>query len=176
MITIATLPRSGHHWLMNMTQDACKLPTGWHCDTHLGTPSQDCLVAKTHDFDLQCEQADVVQWRDPIHALCSWYELGVKHGNWNDSEADWRQWSVHKIQFAAAFYLKHVKNKDNVIRYDQLCAKPSIYVHLIAKEIGRPVVRKVDGVQKYHRQVNDFRYYDTDFFVLLETIFEELTQ
>jgi len=177
MIKVVTFPRSGHHWLMDLTQDACKLPCNWHKDLHLDTPGPDCLVAKSHDFALKESGAALIQWRDPVDAICSWYELGLKHGDWTESEYHFRQWSLSKMQFAAAFYRKWVQPMpaDKVIKYEYLRRDPAAYVDLVADLIGKPVLRNVNTETTPEREQRDFRFYDKTFFRLLYDAFDALT-
>lgn len=178
MIKVATFPRSGHHWLMNMVQDACKLPVGWHCDSHLAKSNGSTQVIKTHDFNLDESGVSFIQWRDPVECLCSWYELGARDGNWQSSGPHWRHWSIQHIQFAAGFYRKwvvpHLPDAQ-IVQYWSLCADPALYVERIAKAIGRPLIRNVRAESKEPRKRGDFEYYDEEHFELLDRIFDALT-
>jgi len=176
MIKIASLPRSGHHWLMNLVQDACKLPCNWHKDLHLDKPGPDCLVAKTHDFDLSEGAVQFVQWRDPVESLCSWYELGIKHKNWQGGELHWKRWSIAQMQYVAEFYRKWkaVTPDERWIDYNDLRADPDKYVRLIASEIDRPVLRTVGYSTTEKRCNSDFAYYEFKHFDLLRELFKAL--
>jgi len=177
MIKIVTFPRSGHHWLMELTQYSCKLPCNWHKDLHQGTPGPDCLVAKSHDFGLDESGAALIQWRDPVDAICSWYELGLKHGNWTASERHFRQWSISHMQFAAGFYRKWIEplHPEKLIRYEELRRDPTLYVEQVAEIIGKPVLREVNAKTTPEREQRDFRFYDDTFFRLLYDTFDALT-
>lgn len=177
MIKIATFPRSGHHWLMNTVQDACKLPCNWHVDLHTGQPGPETLVGKTHDFELSEDAVTLIQWRDPVQAVCSWYELGAKHGEFTADLTHWRFWSVEKIKFAAGFYRKWmtVAPDDKIINYVELRKDPALYVEMIAEAIDRPVLRSIHAPTTPERDLTDFQFYDSAQFDLLYTLFEALT-
>lgn len=180
-LQIITFPRSGHHWLMNMTQRALDLPCNWHCDLHNSQPHHETLVEKSHDFDLQFKTKPgvpiIVQWRNPVDALCSWYELGVRHGNWKSDKSHWRFWSAQHIIFAAQFYLKWIApGVYPVIEYGSLRSNPAKYLEMIISNLemeDRASTVKMDA--RPMRSVEDFDYYDPRFFETLESIFCELT-
>lgn len=176
MIKIATFPRSGHHWLMNTVQDACKLPCNWHVDLHTGRPGPETLVGKTHDFDLTEDAVAFVMWRDPLEALCSWFEFGVRHSGWDNTKSNWRQWSLHNIKFAAAFYRKWmtIAPSDKIITYDNLVRDIDGYVKKVADAIDRPIVRPVETDSIKLRIASEFEFYDADHFNLLTDIYIDL--
>lgn len=161
---------------MNLVQDACKLPCNWHIDTHQGKPNQVTLVAKTHDFDLSEAAVQFVQWRDPLESLCSWYELGVKNGDWQGGELHWKRWSIAQMQYVAGFYRKWraVMPDECWIDYADLRDDPAAHVKTISKEIGKPVLRTTDYSMTPKRNVTDFAYYDLEHFLLLQNIFDAL--
>lgn len=117
------------------------------------------------------------QWRDPVKAICSWYELGAKHGNWSPELTHWRFWSVEQIKFAAAFYRKWltIAPDDKIIDYADLRKNPAEYAEMIAEAIDMPVIRNIHAQTKPERDLTEFEFYESAHFDMLYNLFEALT-
>lgn len=140
-----SFPRSGHHAMMgfmkrvsDLADDYCEF---YNCKTHDGKAidcpkkllswrlkGQQCgagrRVTKTHDFDLALpirrKWKYVVQYRHPVPAIQSWYELESRKKN-----LDAARFARESLRFWKAFMEKWVFSlpaADNVLRvnYDTL--------------------------------------------------------
>lgn len=144
-----TYPRSGHHILIKLldtiayiTENYCEY---YECIQADGIPincpynKKDWTIKlnkcgahrqiiKSHDFDLNLpyleENLFLIQLRNPILSIKSWYELALKDPNNKDISIDWNMFFDEKFNFWVNFVEKWIVHidKSNVkyIPYNEL--------------------------------------------------------
>lgn len=164
---IYTFPRSGHHWLMSLIQDACKLPVGWHTDEHLAKVSPGTIVIKSHAFDFNKSERSpvIIQWRqDWLAAMYSWYDLWVSDFGGNDGPEHCKKFISSQFTYAVWFYRVFVASMDyDVVYYEDIVDDPCGVTLEIASRLGLHQVCNPYLTKKEPRKIQDHRYYDQDF-------------
>ena len=136
-LLIVTFPRSGHHLLVGMLQkyfgpEMVYCETYEHCNT-IPCPNLTVNVQKTHDFDLDVAAPDgwkvLVQMREPLPAIVSWYETQVSRYGMEDSRRSWDEFFAEKMHFYVNFYKKWAHG-NHVIFYEELIAEPCYFLRL----------------------------------------------
>jgi len=164
---------------------------------HLQTiPCPDRIVnfQKCHDFDLDVPtnlpgHGYIIQYRNPIYAITSWYKTGFKRG-WLLFEDTYEQWEIfayEKIEFWKKFVQKWLINNPSkpsvTVDYDCFLQKPEKYIEKILKVTDLdpcPDKEKIHLICKEEKieirsSLEDFKYYDEGFFKKLEKkVWEEM--
>ena len=183
-ISCVSYPRSGHHMLVRLLTgyfgDALHYCEYYeHCQQ---SPCSDPLTnfQKNHDFDLalpnDAGRRYIIQYRHPVTAIISWFELALKNGWKHDVREDTRECFARflrdKMQYWRGFVRKWVIDNDHpatvVLPYVQFSDQPESHFRQVLELIapGHPVDEKLLVASLDHENVRrkrnpaDFRHFD----------------
>lgn len=143
-------------------------------------------LSKNHDFGLKMDSAGdvpyLVQIRDPLPALVSWFELSVGEDRVTDDVDSWQGFAETKAGFYRGFRRKWVEPGESaelmIIGYADLVAHP---VEMVRRAISyifpdeevdharlSAVIDEMDVGET--REIERFRFYEADFFAHLEDL------
>ena len=161
------------------TADDHRTPRFHYCEHYYSCRSIPCVDAdnkfqKSHDFDLDwpvdTSIPHLVQVRDSVSLLISWYEMRLKKNREIDSPDGWRAFVAKNIPYVEGFlrkWLPVAETNGLVIEYEDYLSIPDQWlekvIHMFqgdlpinAKKIGR-IVKDV----RPNKIATDFRYFDS---------------
>jgi hypothetical protein len=186
-----SVPRSGHHMLVNLLQSYFG-STFQYCGYYDLCEQRPCAdevthLQKNHDHSLDLpadEDRDyLIQYRHPLHTIVSQYEHGLRHGRWSaeqDCRQNWQAFAVDRLECWEAWIHKWVLDNENPralkVSYEQILADPTSaltrIVTLFAPDdpLDARHLRRVIRQRRLtpRRSLEDFRYFQRDFFRDLE--------
>lgn len=139
---IVTFPRSGHHWLVDgLLQANPKLKYNEHHQTGGTLENCDCDLQKTHDFLLDVpkkeEYKHVIQFRNPLRSVQSWYEL-VKE---SEHTPPYAEFFLSKIKFYSKWFEKWVMEptpNSMIVCYEDMLKDYDTIVSKVLRFIDTP--------------------------------------
>lgn len=171
-----SFPRSGNQFLVNCLRSAIGERLRW-CEgyTTQFDPAQFNML-KTHDFHLTAKPPDgwgtIVQLRNPLDALPSWFNVQNKYGQ-PDTYESWREWSRTAIIHWSKFVRKWVLNShpDLVILHYDLQRHAANYIEHIAWLLTGESGHRAAAIENRPASVRwEFRYFKEDDFRFLESL------
>ena len=149
-----------------------------YCEYYYSCRSYPCVDAKnkfqkSHDFELKLPidngTPHLVQIRQPVGLLISWYELRLKKGRETDSEKGWATFVERNIDYVDGFLRKWVpvgEKNGLIIDYDDYLRQPEFWltraVQLFLGSTADIKTRRIKNTIKDVRPSKDnsrFRYY-----------------
>ncbi len=141
-IVCVSIPRTGHQYFESLLRTTLGDRFGY-CETYNDLPSLnsfepccktvpcvraknrhfDVFLQKNHDFGLNVDVGEsvgvVVQVRNPISVIFSYFEFSVKHGHINNTEEDFINFAAKTSRFYIKFWNRWVTDeKNHVILYE----------------------------------------------------------
>jgi hypothetical protein len=197
-ISCASVPRSGHHMLQQLLKQYfgerhhyCQFYDGPLkradcCGTYPCT-NMDVNYQKNHDLALKSAKPEnswyIVQYRHPIKAAVSGYELGMEHEpamKARDSKVYWEKFAQKELAYFQKFMKRWVYDAPEhnrlLVEYDRFTDSPidglRRVVAFIEPDATPDETRLAAAVGhrgvKSRRSITQFRYYDETFFCKLE--------
>lgn len=198
-VFFVTFPRSGHNALVDTLSNFFPLTANF-CNFHMctgnsnGAPvcSKNGLPVgtngfcpsghgfqRTHDFDLRIlvdpSRRYVVQYRHPLEAICSWFDLELKTGNSiADTESSFLGFLADKISYWDGFMKKWLDARDSfgnvfLLEYEKFLANPAVLMELLTF-LGYGDDVSYTSIKRYHRTISrrkhiqDHRYFNAELF------------
>lgn len=166
----ATFPRSGSQFLADCVKETIGNKLKW-CESYSDPFCPVCHnMVKTHDFDLADGPpngwATVVQIRDPLHAVPSWFDVQVGKYGQVDTYEEWFKWATKSFLFWRKFVHRWCfqMKTDLIIGHDRLVQRPNDYVSHVAGLItGTTIETPVFAVRRPTSCLS-FRYFNEDDF------------
>jgi hypothetical protein len=193
-VIIVTFPRSGHSLLARILRSYlgkdfhyCRFYT--HC-RQIPCSDPKTYLQKNHDFGLALKispgQSYIVQYRNPLEALVSYYEFRIEQGQQKtDSYKSWVALAGKDILYWKGFIQKWVINRKGPyfyhLSYEDLIQNPIAKMGEVIKFVdpSKPAEPELvcRAVRKHKvripRNIKDFKYYNPRFFKKLERIVRE---
>lgn len=199
-IQCISFPRSGHHLLVRcltqMFDDRFR-----YCDFYnhcRKTPCRDSETnfQKSHDFDLRLDlpttQRRLVQFRHPIDAISSWFNLSLKEPSvWDriavrDTQASWDRFFNAKAIYWKRFVTKWVVDGDDteqmLVPYHRLMHNPAETLEKVAKFLWPaellgdhkiPAVLEIQDIRP-RRSSHEFRFCTKEWIASIELELKDL--
>lgn len=166
----ASYPRSGSQFLVDNLRAAIGPQLRW-CEGY--SEAFDPIghnMLKTHDFNLTDQPPTgwgvIVQVRNPLHAVPSYFDVQLKYGVEDTYEA-WREFARPAFIYWAKFVRKWVLNSHTelVIQYRDMHEEPGRYVEHVAWLLtGRSGCLPPTIETRAPSEGQDFRYYKKEDF------------
>lgn len=202
-ISCATVPRSGHHMLQQLLKQYygerhhyCQFYDGPlkrpDCCGNYPCTNMDVNYQKNHDLALKSPQPDnawyIVQYRHPLKAAVSGYELGMEHEpamKARDSVLYWQKFAKKELRYFQQFMKRWVYDAPEhnrlLVEYDRFTADPAKGLERVVRFIEPGVEPAPGHIQaaighkgvKANRSIEKFVYYDRAFFHELEQMVEK---
>jgi hypothetical protein len=187
-----SFPRSGHHMQVDLLEDYFG-PSFQYCEFYEVCHQRPCPATvnhlqKSHDdgLDLRVdEDLDyLIQYRHPLFAIASEFELGVRRGTIDDAEQVWQPFAVDKLGRWKAWVQKWVLDNKNpralLFAYEEVLADPPAALARLAMffapddPLDRDQIRRVLEKRPVasRRTLEQFRHFESGFFEKLESLIE----
>ncbi|MCP4194844.1 MAG: sulfotransferase domain-containing protein [Planctomycetaceae bacterium] len=190
-------PRSGHAIVYNFAREYfgkafvyCDAKNSQWCGCdQVPCVNPACTFAKNHDFELRYspgiplrrDERYLIQYRTPVHSICSNFHLYARNHPDQQSLQGWRKFAYREIHIWNHFVDKWVLDFPEQMRaplyctYDQLIENPHESLRQIAQLMSVGSIdeercdRIVDSlVVESRNSIDSFGYYDPGFFRELE--------
>ncbi len=193
-----SFPRSGHHILVDVLSNYFG-STFQYCGYYLRCEQRPCAarvnhLQKNHDHELtlpsDAHHDYLIQYRHPLHSITSHYEHKLRHGEIapeQDSRAAWEEFALasvgHWRQWAQKWLIANTNPRAFKLAYEEIMADtPGVLSRLVQffgpshpVDLGHlhRIIRRLALAPR--RNLEGFRYFDPDFFRMLEfKVSEEL--
>lgn len=184
-IVSVSIPRSGHHMLMNLLRDVFG-ETFTYCVFYAGSPccqtipcTRPVSIQKSHDFELD-QPIDnkllyIVEYRNFVSSTISDYKMFASN-NGADCRSLWLNFAFLRMEYYTRFLEKWaLEERGNVlcVNYDEVMINPVQQIRRVIDFTGLQAENEpADVLVNYPvgRKNNDeeFKYYDPEIFALFE--------
>lgn len=165
-----SFPRSGCTWLAACLTAA--LPGFEYCELYsVPYRAGHHNFVKNHDFGLDYPLppglVPILQLREPIAAVCSYWTLSVERGVVEDTEAAFRDWAPAQFRYWKRLYARWRHRAVLTLWHDHLLLDPYSQIEAVARlmtgDPGWTMPREASfPAPRFPSRPAEFRYYDRD--------------
>ena len=151
-----------------------------YCEYYYSCRSHECVDAdnkfqKSHDFDLDhpinIAVPHIVQVRQPIALLISWFEMRLKKNRESDSAAGWQTFVNEKLPYVEGFLSKWRPVADEnglLIDYEEYLLAPEQWLEKAVRvfvgqqsDINQRKIRRIVSDVRPAKVASDFRFFES---------------
>ena len=174
------LPALAKHLQRSRTADDARTSTFHYCEYYYSCRSHQCVDAdnkfqKSHDFDLDhpIDNAvpHIVQTREPIALLISWFEMRLAKNRETDSVAGWQAFVNEKLPYVDGFLRKWqpvAESNGLLIDYEEYLLAPDQWLEKAVRvfigeqtEVNQRKIKRIVSDVRPTKVAADFRFYDS---------------